>query len=133
MCGGENKKHRRVGTNNHRDRFTRSSFEIWSACWSQVKISVSFYVYSRLFGCCGICKACRQRPNIAAVRDCGLRTWPPTPKFERGRMLGLPLKPLLQLYFVTMCFNIFFHLSSFGIPRDNIHAKSSFIPSFFIS
>jgi len=29
----------------------------------------------------------------------------PTPKFERGRMLELPLKPLLHIAFVTaMCF-----------------------------
>jgi hypothetical protein len=41
MCGGENKKYRRVG---NECRLTRCSFEIWSVCWSPVKISVSFYV-----------------------------------------------------------------------------------------
>jgi len=42
MCGGENKKYRRVG---NECRLTRCPFEIWSVCrCSPVKISVSFYV-----------------------------------------------------------------------------------------
>jgi hypothetical protein len=47
MCGGENKKYRRVG---NECRFSCCPVEIWSVCWSPVKISVSFYVYSRPFG-----------------------------------------------------------------------------------
>ncbi len=35
MCGGENKKYRRVG---NECRLTRCSFEIWSVCWSPVKM-----------------------------------------------------------------------------------------------
>ena len=46
MCGGENKKYRRVG---NECRLTRCSFEIWSVCWSPVKmvcfcINVQFLV-----------------------------------------------------------------------------------------
>ena len=33
MCGGENKKYRRVG---NECRLTRCPFEIWSVCWSPV-------------------------------------------------------------------------------------------------
>ena len=35
MCGGENKKYRRVGKE---CRLTRCSFEILSICWSPVKM-----------------------------------------------------------------------------------------------
>jgi len=35
MCGGENKKYRRVG---NECRLTRCPFEIWSVCWSSVKM-----------------------------------------------------------------------------------------------
>jgi len=35
MCGGENKKYRRVG---NECRLTRCPFEIWSVCWSLVKM-----------------------------------------------------------------------------------------------
>ncbi len=42
-----------------------------------------------------------QRLSVAAVRDCGLLPCRNTPKFERDRMLKLPLKPLLLLHFVT--------------------------------
>jgi len=35
MCGGENKKYRRVG---NEWRLTRCPFEIWSVCWSPVKM-----------------------------------------------------------------------------------------------
>ena len=53
MCGGENKKYRRVG---NECRLSCCPVEIWSVCWSPVKISVSFYVYSRPFGlCCVVC------------------------------------------------------------------------------
>ena len=41
-----------------------------------------------------------QRLSVAAVRDCGLLSCLNAPKFERGRMLDLPLKPLLLLHFV---------------------------------
>jgi len=41
MCGGENKKYRRVG---NECRLSCCPIEIWSVCWSPVKISVSFYV-----------------------------------------------------------------------------------------
>jgi hypothetical protein len=41
MCGGENKKYRRVGKE---CRLSCCPVEIWSVCWSPVKISVSFYV-----------------------------------------------------------------------------------------
>ena len=45
------------------------------------------------------------RLSVAAVRDCGVLSCPPTPKFERCRMLELPLKPLLHIAFVTAwCF-----------------------------
>ncbi|SEG32603.1 hypothetical protein SAMN05421847_2041 [Halpernia humi] len=45
-----------------------------------------------------------QRLRLYAVRDCGLLSCPPTPNFERGRMLELPLKPLLHIAFVrAMC------------------------------
>ncbi len=50
----------------------------------------------------------RQRLSVAAVRDCGPLSCPPTPKFERGRMLELPLKPLLLLHFVIAIFIIHF-------------------------
>jgi len=53
---------------------------------------------------CAICGSAfytdAQRLSVAAVRDCGLLSCPPTPKFERGRMLDLSLKPLLLLHFV---------------------------------
>jgi len=39
---------------------------------------------------------------LYAVRDCGLLFCPSTPKFERGRMLELPLKPLLHIAFVGL-------------------------------
>jgi len=35
MCGGENKKYRRVGKE---CRLTRCPFEIWSVCWSLVEM-----------------------------------------------------------------------------------------------
>lgn len=35
MCGGENKKYRRVG---NECRLTRCPIEIWSVCWSPVKL-----------------------------------------------------------------------------------------------
>ncbi|MBS0644990.1 MAG: hypothetical protein JSR97_00160 [Verrucomicrobia bacterium] len=38
MCGGENKKYRRVG---NECRLTRCPFEIWSVCWSPVKMVCS--------------------------------------------------------------------------------------------
>ena len=46
MCVGENKKYRRVG---NKCRLTRCPFEIWSVCWSPVKmvcfcINVQFLV-----------------------------------------------------------------------------------------
>ena len=48
--------------------------------------------------------ACTQRLRLYAVRDCGQLSCPPTPNFERGRMLELPLKPLLHIAFVrAMC------------------------------
>lgn len=43
-CGGENKKHRRVGPDSNRDRLTRCPFEIWYVCWSPVKMVYFFYV-----------------------------------------------------------------------------------------
>lgn len=49
----------------------------------------------------------RQRLRLYAVRDCGLLACPPTPKFERGRMLELPLKPLLHIAFVTAWCSVF--------------------------
>jgi hypothetical protein len=54
MCGGENKKYRRVGKV---CRLSCCPVAIWSLCrWLPVKISVSFYVYSRQFGrCCVVC------------------------------------------------------------------------------
>lgn len=46
-----------------------------------------------------------QRLRLYAVRYCGLLICPPTQKFERGRMLELPLKPLLNIAFVNgLCF-----------------------------
>ena len=52
-----------------------------------------------------------QRLSVAAVRDCGLLSCPPPPKFERGRMFQLPLKPLLLLHFVSgmLIFNIIYN------------------------
>jgi len=41
MCGGENKKYRRVG---NECRLTRCPFEIWSVCWSPVKMVYFFLV-----------------------------------------------------------------------------------------
>ena len=35
MCGGENKKYRKVG---NECRLTRCPLEIWSVCWSPVKM-----------------------------------------------------------------------------------------------
>jgi len=50
MCGGENKKYRSVG---NECRLSCCPVAIWSVClWSPFKISVSFYVYSRLFALC---------------------------------------------------------------------------------
>ena len=47
MCGGENKKYRRVG---NECRLTRCPFAIWSVClWSPVKMVYFFSVFSRLF------------------------------------------------------------------------------------
>jgi len=42
-------------------------------------------------------------PTDEAIRSKGLRATNclPTPKFERGRMLELPLKPLLHIAFVV--------------------------------
>src|SRR5690554_6289351 len=53
MCGGENKKYRRVG---NECRLTRCPFSIWSVCWSPVKmvcpcVNVHFLVV-RVNGCC---------------------------------------------------------------------------------
>jgi hypothetical protein len=45
MCGGENKKYRRVG---NECRLTRCPFEICSVCWSLVKM-VYFLVFNRQF------------------------------------------------------------------------------------
>jgi hypothetical protein len=42
-----------------------------------------------------------QRLSVAAVRECEQLSCQPTPKFKRGTMLELPLKPLLLLHFVT--------------------------------
>jgi hypothetical protein len=42
-----------------------------------------------------------QRLSVAAVGDCGLFICRNTQKFERGRMLDLPMKPLLLLHFVS--------------------------------
>ena len=50
MCGGENKKYRRVG---NECRLTRCPFEIWSVCWSPVKmvcLCCSVYVLVVCFG-----------------------------------------------------------------------------------
>ena len=44
MCDGENKKYRRVGKE---CRLSCCSLEMWPVCWSPVKISVLFNVYSR--------------------------------------------------------------------------------------
>jgi hypothetical protein len=54
MCGGENKKYRRVG---NECRLNCCPVSMWSVCfWSPIKISVSVYVYSRQFGrCCVVC------------------------------------------------------------------------------
>jgi len=46
MCGGENKKYRSVG---NECRLTRCPLEIWSVCWSPVKmvclcVNVQFFV-----------------------------------------------------------------------------------------
>ncbi len=43
-----------------------------------------------------------QRLRLYAVRDSGLLSYPPTPMFERGRMLELPLKPLLNIAVVAL-------------------------------
>jgi len=51
MCGGENKKFRRDGKECW---LSCCPVEIWYVCWSPVKISVSFYVYSRPFGRCSV-------------------------------------------------------------------------------
>ena len=54
MCGWENKKYRRVG---NEWWFSCCPVAVWSLClWLPVKISVSFYVYSRPFvRCCVVC------------------------------------------------------------------------------
>ena len=39
--------------------------------------------------------------RLYVVRDCGQLSCPTTPKFERGKMMELPLKPLLHIAFVT--------------------------------
>ncbi|MCX6276951.1 MAG: hypothetical protein NT004_02495 [Bacteroidetes bacterium] len=49
----------------------------------------------------------RKRLRLYAVRDCGLLSCPPTRKFMRGRMLELPLKPLLHIAFVSVSLFIF--------------------------
>jgi hypothetical protein len=50
MCVGKYEKYRRVGKE---CRLSCCPVEIWTLCWSPVKISVLVYVYSRLlFGCC---------------------------------------------------------------------------------
>jgi hypothetical protein len=41
--------------------------------------------------------ACKERLRLYAVRDCGLLSCPPTAELKRGRMLDLPLKPLLHI------------------------------------
>ena len=47
MCGGENKKYRRVG---NECRFTRCLFAIWSVCfWSPVKMVYFFLSLSQSF------------------------------------------------------------------------------------
>ena len=48
MCGGENKKYRRVG---NECRLTRCTFEIWSVCWSPVKM-VYFFSFNFVPVCC---------------------------------------------------------------------------------
>jgi len=46
MCGGENKKYRRVG---NECRLTRCPFALWSVCWSPVKMVYFFLVYLSRF------------------------------------------------------------------------------------
>jgi hypothetical protein len=47
MCGGKNKKYRRVG---NECRLTRCPFATWSVCrWSPAKMVYFFLVFSRLF------------------------------------------------------------------------------------
>jgi hypothetical protein len=48
----------------------------------------------------GFSTACFYRLRLYAVSDCGVQTCPLTQNFERGRMLELPLKPLLT---ATLC------------------------------
>ena len=43
-----------------------------------------------------------KRSRLYAVRDCGLLSCPVTPNLMRGRMLALPLKPLLHIAFVSV-------------------------------
>jgi len=45
---------------------------------------------------------CAQRLRLGAVINCLLLSFPRTPKFERGRMLELPLKPLWHKHFVEL-------------------------------
>ena len=49
-----------------------------------------------------------QRLRLYAVRDCGLLTCPPKQDFMRGRMLELPMKPLLHIAFVSR--SVFFFI-----------------------
>jgi hypothetical protein len=49
MCGGENKKYRRVG---NECRLTRCPFAIWSVCWSPVKMVYFFIRLCQSFVCC---------------------------------------------------------------------------------
>ena len=81
------------------------------------------------------------RLSVAAVRDCGLLSCQNTPKFERGRMLDLPLKPLLLLHFVTnwpsfLSSDTPFCLSTISIISfclsDSVSAKFYFLSGIFL-
>jgi len=61
MCGGENKKYRRVG---NECRLTRCPFEICSVCWSPVKMVYFFLVYVRF---CLLCRVVLRL--LVTVRD----------------------------------------------------------------
>ena len=65
-----------------------------------------------------------QRSRLCAVRDCGLLSCPPIPKFERGRMLELPLKPLLHIVFVMGWFSYFLLFLSFKVAISKIMPMS---------
>jgi hypothetical protein len=72
--------------------------------------------------------------RLYAVRDCGLLTCLPTPKFERGRMLELPLKPLLYTAFVvrSLFFFIFICEQQHYLSQDlfrHICEHQPFVPT----